>query len=343
MTLHPKFLLPAALALLFAGELEAQAAPSGAATTATAAAAIPAEPVVAPARRVAHSAQAALLASARAGQRVVAVGDRGVVMLSDDQGRSFRQAREVPVDVALTSVSFIDDRLGWAVGHWGIVLATRDGGETWAVQRKDVQTDRPLFAVHFFDAQHGVAVGLWSLVLTTRDGGATWHSVTLAPPEGANKADLNLLGLFADERGRLYAAAEKGMVLRSDDRGASWAYAATGYKGSLWTGAALPGGVLLAGGLRGSLYRSADEGRSWVRVDTGSKSSITAIAGQQSTVMAVGLDGLVLRSSDAGASFSTDVRADRAALTSVLLAADGRPLLFSRAGAVNDAAAPRTP
>jgi photosystem II stability/assembly factor-like uncharacterized protein len=295
---------------------------------------IPAEPVARPAVRVLHAGQAALLASARAGTRVVAVGDHGVVMLSDDEGRTFRQARDVPLDVTLTSVSFADERRGWAVGHWGAVLATRDGGETWVVQRKDVQVDRPLFAVHFFDAENGVAVGLWSLVLVTRDGGASWNSVALAPPEGSGKADLNLLNLFADARGRIYATAEKGRVLRSDDRGASWTYASAGYAGSFWTGVALPGGVLLVGGLRGSLYRSADDGRNWARIDTASKSSITAMAVREGTVVAVGLDGLTLRSTDGGASFSSEVRPDRAALTAMTFTQTGQTLLFSRQGLV---------
>ena len=302
--------------------------------------AMPTEPIVAPAARVPHAARALASSAARAGTRVVAVGERGVVMLSDDQGRTFRQARDVPVDVTLTSVSFVDERQGWAVGHWGVVLATRDGGETWALRRKDVQVDRPLFAVHFFDARNGVAVGLWSLVLVTDDAGANWRSVAPPPPEGSNKADLNLLGLFADDRGRVYAAAERGMVLRSDDRGASWSYAATGYKGSFWTGLALPGGVLLAGGLRGSLYRSADDGRNWARVATDSKSSITAMAVHEGRVVAVGLDGLVLRSTDAGATFSSEVRSDRAALTGVTVTSGGRTVLLSRQGVVPDPDAP---
>lgn len=309
-------------------------------TPAPAAASLPTEPIVQPAARVAQAARAGLLASAHAGGRLVAVGEHGVVMLSDDQGRSFRQARDVPMDVTLTSVSFADERHGWAVGHWGAILTTADGGETWTVQRKDTQSDRPLFAVQFFDARNGVAVGLWSLVLVTSDGGATWRDVVLTPPEGAKKADLNLLGLFADDRGRIYAAAERGMVLRSDDRGATWTYAATGYKGSFWTGLALPGGVLLAAGLRGSLYRSADEGRSWTRIDTASKSSITAMAARDGAIVAVGLDGLVLRSRDGGATFSSDVRPDHAALTAVAMTPNGRTIFFSRQGVLNDPAPP---
>lgn len=296
------------------------------------------EPVARPAVRAGNAAQATMLAAARAGERIVAVGDRGVVLLSDDGGKRHRQAGTVPLDVPLTSVSFADARQGWAVGHWGAVLHTTDGGETWALQRSDVTQDRPLFAVHFFDAQHGVAVGLWSLVLVTDDGGRTWQTVEMPVPPGAKKADLNLLGLFVDGRGRLFAAAERGMVLRSDDRGRHWSYLSTGYRGSFWTGLSLSDGTLLAAGLRGSLYRSTDDGRTWLRVETQSKSSITALGQVGGDIVGVGLDGLVLRSRDGGASFKTEVRADRLPLTAMSAAGDGRLVLYSRQGVAPDEA-----
>jgi len=289
---------------------------------------------IAAAEHVGHAGQAMLLASARAGSRVVAVGDHGIILLSDDNGRSFRQAKTVPIDSTLTAVSFADDQHGWAVGQWGVILQSTDAGETWTLQRSDLKGDRPLFAVHFFDARHGVAVGLWSLVLSTVDGGRVWTQQQLLPPEGSKKADLNLLAMFADDHRNVYATAEKGMLLKSGDQGRTWAYLATGYKGSFWTGIALPDGVLLAAGLRGSLYRSADEGKTWSRIETNSKSSITALAHIGNEVVAVGLDGLELRSKDGGTSFSGTPRADRLPLTSIVAAADGRAVLFSRQGVV---------
>ncbi|HJV93238.1 MAG TPA: glycosyl hydrolase, partial [Azonexus sp.] len=71
---------------------------------------------------------APMLGAARAGQRIVAVGDYGIVLLSDDQGKTFRQAASVPISSTLTAVSFADARNGWAVGHWGAILRTSDGG-----------------------------------------------------------------------------------------------------------------------------------------------------------------------------------------------------------------------
>ncbi|MCG3190142.1 MAG: Ycf48-like protein [Burkholderiaceae bacterium] len=262
----------------------------------------------------------------------MAVGEQGIVLLSDDFGRTSRQSKQVPLSSTLTAVSFVDDRHGWAVGHWGAIVATDDGGETWRIQRIDTTEDRPLFAVHFFDRQRGVAVGLWSLVLTTDDGGRTWLQQTLAPPPGSTKADANLLSLFADARGGLWATGERGLVLRSADRGRTWAYRSTGYAGSLWAGIALTDDTLVVGGQRGSVYRSGDGGQHWTRIELDNKSSITGFAARGAEVLLVGLDGLRATSNDAGRHFTVSVRPDRLALTAALRTPAGTWLMWSRHG-----------
>lgn len=289
-------------------------------------------PRAVPALHVAHASTAEVLGVAFAGRRIVSVGDHGVVLLSDDAGKTWRQARSVPVDSALASVAFVDDKRGWAVGHAGVVLASADGGESWTVQRRAANEDRPLFAIHMFDADQGVAVGLWSLVLVTGDGGKTWNPVVPPKPEGGKKADLNLFALFVNDKGELFAAAERGTLLRSADRGRTWSYIGTGYKGSFWTGASLPGGVLMAAGLRGSVYRSADDGKTWNRIETGTTASVTSLLVKGQEVVGLGLDGLVLRSADGGASFKASVREDHASLTAGLILADGSELMLSRQG-----------
>jgi photosystem II stability/assembly factor-like uncharacterized protein len=285
-----------------------------------------------PAVPTAYAGEATILGATHAGARIVGVGDYGVVLLSDDHGKTFRQARAVPVSSTLTGVSFVDAQDGWAVGHWGVILHTADGGETWTVQRGDTNEDRPLFAVHFFDAREGIAVGLWSLVLATHDGGAHWEQVTLPAPPGGGRADRNLMAAFADAQGTLFVAAERGLVLRTKDRGRTWDYLDTGYKGSFWTGTALRDGTLLVGGLRGSMYRSTDGGAHWQAVDSGAKSSLTGIVQtSDGNVEAVGLDGTMLDSGDAGATFKARQRGDRLSLTSVNAEA-GRVIRFSRRG-----------
>src|SRR5580765_4846300 len=60
---------------------------------------------------------------ARAGGRIVAVGQRGHILSSDDQGKTWTQA-SVPVSVDLLAVHFPTPGKGWVVGHSGVVLAT---------------------------------------------------------------------------------------------------------------------------------------------------------------------------------------------------------------------------
>ena len=288
-----------------------------------------------PAPLHAYASSEMILAATHAGQRLVAVGDHGVVLLSDDGGKSYRQARAVPTSATLTGVSFSDARNGWAVGHLGVILHTSDGGETWVLQRSDTSTDQPLFAVYFSDAEHGVAAGLWSLLLITADGGQVWKPVALKPPPGDKHADRNLFAIFANHKGSLFMAAERGAVLRSDDQGASWWYLNTGASGSFWTGCALPDGTLVVAGLRGHVYRSTDDGQTWNAVPSGTKNSITDIIEDGTQIVGVGLDGTILRSQDGGKSFQATQRNDRVALTAVLASPAGELRLFSDQGVVD--------
>lgn len=287
-----------------------------------------------PALKRSYASEELLLAATRAGRRLVAVGDHGVVLLSDDEGKTYRQAAAVPTRTTLTSVSFVDEKNGWAVGHSGVILHSADGGETWTLQRSDTSVDRPLFSVYFSDAEHGVAVGLWSLLLLTTDGGKSWSPATLPTPPGGGKADRNLFALFADGSGSIYMAAEKGTVLRSNDRGATWSYLDTGYKGSFWTGCALKDGTLLVAGLRGTIYRSADNGKTWKASASGTKSSITSIVEIEGNVMAVGLDGVQMKSKDGGVTFNLAQRDDRLSLTAALVAAGHGIQIYSKHGVV---------
>jgi photosystem II stability/assembly factor-like uncharacterized protein len=287
-----------------------------------------------PALHLAHPARAEMLAVDRAGSRVVVVGDHGTVLLSDDDGKSWRQARDVPTRVMLTSVSFAGDKLGWAAGHWGVILHTEDGGETWKLQRSDTSVDQPLFSVYFSDASNGIAAGLWSLALRTTDGGATWTQVKMPTLSAKETAGPNLYQIFRGKGAVLYAAAEQGLVYRSSDGGATWTLIKTGNKGSFWAGLTLPDDSVLVAGLNGKIWRSKDDGKTWNEVTSGVSASITDLAlASDGSVIGVGLEGAVVTSKD-GTTFTASPRPDRAALTAVLPDGQHPPLLFSKEGVV---------
>lgn len=285
-----------------------------------------------PAHAWAEPAHMMLLDATRAGKRIVAVGEHGVVIISDNEGKTWRQAREVPVSATLSAVTFADAQHGWAVGQWGVILATTDGGETWQKQRMDISVDQPLFSVLFTSEKDGIAVGLWSLMLATHDGGKTWTKVTVPKPPGSTRADRNLYHIFADQKGALYIDSEQGMVLKSTDGGANWSYLPTGGKGTLWTGVALPDGRIVVGGLLGSLYQSVDGGATWTALNAGTKSSITDLVADGNGLVGVGLDGLVLKQGASGKWFEVQQREDRSALTAATVDKMGNQVLFSQDG-----------
>ncbi len=94
------------------------------------------DPLDTPAVPSALAARSLLLGVARAGNRLVAVGQRGHIVYSTDGGASWKQA-SVPVSSDLTAVFFVDDKQGWVVGHDGVVLHTVDSGDTWHCSSRD--------------------------------------------------------------------------------------------------------------------------------------------------------------------------------------------------------------
>jgi photosystem II stability/assembly factor-like uncharacterized protein len=288
-------------------------------------------PTIAPAQHVANAVRAPMLAAARAGTRIVAVGDHGVVLLSDD-GKTYRQAKTVPVRSMLTSVQFIDTQRGYAAGHDGVVIGTRDGGETWTLLRATPGAEQPILSFRFDTAEHGIAVGLYGWAIETQDGGRTWTERRVGAGEDS---DRHLFHVFASARGTLLIAGEAGTMARSADGGKTWNTIATGNKGSFWYGTALVDGTLLACGMRGHLYRSRDDGLTWQEVPSGTTQSLTGIAQlADGSVVVAGMSGTLLRSTDAGGTFTPEQRPEREPLTTVLAAGPRGPALLSMAGPV---------
>lgn len=321
-----------------------------------------------PARVDAHASRTLQLAVARAGDRLVTVGARGIVLLSDDDGRSWRQARWVPVSVALTDVHFASAREGWAVGHSGVVLHTADGGDTWALQLDGRQVgaivlddarsraggeetagvrdaerlvaegpDKPFLGVRFVDAQRGYVVGAYGLALTTRDGGRTWQSLTgrIPNPRGKHLYQVQAAG------NDLLIAGEQGALFRSADAGETFETIATPYAGTFFGVIVLDGGTWLAYGLRGNAWRTEDGGASWRRVPL--EQAVTLSAGRvlaDGSVVLADESGRLLLSADRGSSFRQLPVKSVTGLTGIAQAADDALILSSARGPVRLEGAP---
>jgi photosystem II stability/assembly factor-like uncharacterized protein len=287
-----------------------------------------------------------LLDLAFAGERMVAVGERGHVLLSDDHGASWRQAKSVPTRAMLTAVYFADSAYGWAVGHDETILNTVDGGETWTRSHFAPETQQPLLDLWFANRVSGIAVGAYGAYFTTNDGGRHWTSSKFSPPPAprtskdgaANAADGDVppdyhLNRIVGIGNRLYIAAEAGQLYRSDDRGATWRALPSPYEGSLFGLLPIRGDGLLAFGLRGHLYKSADGGENWMQIESHTTAMLTdAIAVNDLRVVIGGLAGVLLVSGDAGETFRLEQQEDRKGLSAVLPGPAGAVVVAGEGG-----------
>ena len=238
----------------------------------------------------------ATLSVVRIGNRIVTAGERGIILLSDDDGHSWRQAK-VPVQATLTALQFIDQKTGWAVGHFGVVLNTSDGGETWLLQLDGVRAaqlvkaaatnseekkfadqlidegpDKPLLALYFHDALNGIVIGAYNLALRTNDGGRSWKYVGFTLP---NPRRFHLYGIASNST-QMLISGEQGLLMTSNDGGQTFRQVKPPYPGSYFGAIASSSGVMVAYGLRGTAYRSVNAGKSWEKSDVPTESSIGA-------------------------------------------------------------------
>jgi photosystem II stability/assembly factor-like uncharacterized protein len=266
-----------------------------------------AEPLQRPALVSEHARRQVLLDVTRAGERLVVVGERGIVLLSDDSGATWRQAK-VPVSVTLTAVRFVNSKTGWAVGHYGAVLKTDDAGESWTLQLDGVKTaglaladakakaekapagdskaaayvaeaerlvtdgpDKPFLDLWFENETTGFVLGAYNLIFRTEDGGKSWM------PWMDRIENPKVLHLYAlrPAGGALYMAGEQGLLLKSTDGGQRFAKLESPYAGSFFSLLPLPSGELLAAGLRGNAWVLETSGK-WRKVEPAPPVNITS-------------------------------------------------------------------
>lgn len=250
-----------------------------------------------------------LLGVTCAGKTLVAVGDRGNILLSSD-GQTWKQV-EVPVNVTLTAVAFADANHGWAVGHDATILHTTDGGKTWALQRFVPEKGEPLLNVFAIDAQHAFGVGAYGMFLQTADAGATWTEVDAVP---VREEGLHLNALIRLGDGSLFIAGETGLTGISAD-GVTWERLPAPYEGSLF--GALPHGEkgALVFGLRGNVLVTDDvRSGTWRPVDIGTVQSMfggtvladgrAVLVGSDGEIVYVQPDGTSRRAAPASGSLS---------------------------------------
>jgi photosystem II stability/assembly factor-like uncharacterized protein len=205
-----------------------------------------------------------------AGSNLVAIGERGHILLSDvDDGEQWQQAN-VPVNVLLTSVDFKDEKIGFATGHDATLLKTVDGGLNWSIANYQPELDKPLLDVKILN-ERVIAVGAYGLFLQSDDLGETWddqfQDELLIEDDRLYLEDLKQYepDVYIEERqfmlphfnniniigSKLFLVGEAGFLAQSDMTGKDWQLIETDYFGSYFSILEVKGSILLAG-LRGN-------------------------------------------------------------------------------------------
>ncbi len=315
-----------------------------------------------------------LLDMDRHGSKIVAVGERGHVLVSSNNGESWTQSR-VPTAQMLTAVDFINERLGWAVGHDGHIIHTEDGGATWVLQRDGLKAQSELNVASLHQAKEElkalkikIAIGpsrvevgegvtpLQEVPVTEVD--EYGYEVTPMTQEEqleeakweVENAQARLDGVvvapplmdvwFSDENNG-WAVGAFGSLVRTTDGGKTWKDQSKNignedkYHLNAVTG--VVNGTVIIGGEAGFAVYSQDNGVTWTKADLGYDGSIfgLTVAQDGSMIVATGLRGNTFRSLDLGVTWETIYPGIDYSLSNGSIYGDGDLVLVGTGGSIS--------
>lgn len=246
-----------------------------------------------------------------AGKRLIAVGEWGHIIYSDDRGESWKQA-EVPVSVTLTAVCFPSEQQGWAVGCDSVVLHSSDYGKTWQKQLDGSMINQPILdQVELIlrkkndELDSATEEERPRLEMELDDLRYFRNDIKIAVREGPTRPFLDVR--FKNERQGLVIGAF-GMILRTEDGGRSWLPILdkiNNPNGLGYYGMTSAGKTLFLVGERGMIFRSDDDGDSWQQLESPYEGSFFGVAAAPDggVVVVFGLRGNTFQSTDGGQSW----------------------------------------
>jgi len=230
------------------------------------------------------------------GEHAVAVGQLGVILRREDDGSW--QAVESPTEERLMQVALTVDGRAVAVGAFGSLLVSDDGGRTWESAAPDWSTttdqgfEPHLYAVDIAENGAVTVAGEFGLILRSPDGHSDWRVL--------REGEASIFGMHLRPDGVGYAVGQSGTILKTQDGGKTWV--ATAEPGTVvWLNVRSDdNGQVYVSGIR-EMAISADAGSTWSR-HTGDELGALWLAGldrsvsaEGSGVVAVGQGGHVLK------------------------------------------------
>jgi len=201
----------------------------------------------------------------------------------------------LPQGLPLNSVKFISSEIGWAVGNYGTIIRTTDGGITWLLQTSETTSD--LNDVSFTDPNNGTVVGDEGTILGTSNGGTTWTaqiSGTIHDLNGVSFTDVNV-GT---------AVGTNGTILRTTNGGATWSSQTSGTTHDLNDVSFTDANTGTVVGDEATILRTSNGGSSWVSQSSGTTNWWRGVCfTDANTGTVVGSGGTIIRTTNGGSSW----------------------------------------
>jgi len=195
----------------------------------------------------------------------------------------------------LKAVDFIDDFNISAVGEYGKILKSTNGGINWFSQSSG--TTAHLYSVSFANENYGVAVGVNGILLRTNNGGTTWEVQT-----SGTTNNLNSVSIIDENYG--FAVGSNGIILKTTDGGISWMIQSSGLTNLLNSVSCVDRNNCTVVGYFGIILRTTDGGDLWTVQDAGSNYLLRCVdCCDSSYCIAVGIGNIVLKTTNAGSNW----------------------------------------
>jgi photosystem II stability/assembly factor-like uncharacterized protein len=192
----------------------------------------------------------------------------------------------------LYDTKYVTAEDAWAVGAFGTIMHTKDGGKSWRPQNS--HTTEHLYSVDFSDALHGWIAGRSGLVLHTTDGGDTWQE----QPSGSER---HFFKVKAIDQQRAWLVGDWGAIFTTNDGGKTWENRSL-TRDVILNSEAWPdaqhGWIV---GEAGTIVATTDGGATWADQKSGVEKTLFGVTFTDAQHgWAVGLDGLILHTVDGG-------------------------------------------
>ena len=207
----------------------------------------------------------------------------GVVARTTDGGTTWEIVTDNPADYILSAVHFVTPKVGFAAGDRGLVMGTKDGGQSWA--KSVTNTDNWLYDIYFIDEKRGWAVGMGETIITN---GRTWKVLQGGQLGSGAVGDDDMIVYnavhFVNEKtgwaAGLKLVQQQGQdayIVRTDDGGQNWTQQATGKEDTLHDIYFVDADNGWAVGQYGMILHTSDGGANWSAQTSPTEEDLTSV------------------------------------------------------------------